>query len=63
MHVPALRNAAPIGGIVRQHVTLDDGDVLEVIGKHSGGEQTAYARPQHDRALPQFCHGLMLSQP
>jgi hypothetical protein len=57
MGVPALRNPPPVSGFVEQHVTFDHVDGLEIIGEHSGGQQSAHARSQYDRAFTQYRHG------
>jgi hypothetical protein len=56
MNVPALRYAAPLLGVVRQGIALDDGHSRVEVGEHPGCLQAGHARPEHNRSLTDVCH-------
>jgi hypothetical protein len=60
VRVPALRNAAALLRVVREHVAVDDRHALEMLRQHASREQSRDARADDDRlavAKP-FRHGV-----
>jgi hypothetical protein len=50
--LPALGDALPGHRTVGEGVAVDEGDLVEVVGQHPGGEQPREARTEHDRVFP-----------
>ena len=61
MSVPALRYAASLCGLGRQHIALDDRDSSIKIGQYSGNKKTTHARPKNDSMLTELRHGDLLT--
>jgi hypothetical protein len=61
MNVTALGYAPALCTFGRQYVALDDRDGSIRIRQHSGGKETAHARPKNDRVLTDLRHGDLLS--
>jgi hypothetical protein len=42
-------------GSLRQVISLDDGDLVEMIGEHPGSQQAGHAAADHQRVLKFVC--------
>ena len=56
VRLPALGNALARHRTVGKGVAVDEGDLVEGLGEHPGGEQPRQARAQHDRVLRRPWH-------
>ena len=54
--MPALRHASSLSGASGHLIALNHRDGLVKVGKHSGGQQAAHARPKNNRVFSNFCH-------